>query len=112
MHGPDLLVQVYNSISHSDRLTVVPSFYFYFRVAGQGKSRTPRSTSASSGPSFVHGPKNSKVPLIPYREFSLPTTTLQLISLNDREIGLRDFANPMVACFVPHNSPKSDASQR
>jgi hypothetical protein len=26
-------------ISHSDRLTVVPSFYFYFRVAGQGKDR-------------------------------------------------------------------------
>jgi hypothetical protein len=39
MHGSDLLVQVYNGISHSDRLTVVPSFYFYFRVAGQGKDR-------------------------------------------------------------------------
>jgi hypothetical protein len=35
MHGSDLLVQVYNGISHSDSVTVVPSFYFYFRVAGQ-----------------------------------------------------------------------------
>jgi hypothetical protein len=33
MHGSDLLVQVYSGISHSDRLTMVPSFYFYFRVA-------------------------------------------------------------------------------
>jgi hypothetical protein len=39
MHGSYLLVQVYNGISHSDRLTVVPSFYFYFRVAGWGKDR-------------------------------------------------------------------------
>jgi hypothetical protein len=39
MHGSDLLVQVYNGIYHSDRLTVVPSFYFYFRVAGWGKDR-------------------------------------------------------------------------
>jgi hypothetical protein len=39
MHGSDLLVQVYNDISHSDRLTVVPSFYFYFRVVGWGKDR-------------------------------------------------------------------------
>jgi hypothetical protein len=39
MHGSDLLVQVYSSISHSDRLTVVPSFYFYFRVARRGKDR-------------------------------------------------------------------------
>jgi hypothetical protein len=37
MHGSDLLVQVYNSISHSHRLTMVQSFYLYFRVAGQGK---------------------------------------------------------------------------
>jgi hypothetical protein len=37
MHGSDLLVQVYSSISHSDSVTVVPSFYFYFRVAGRGK---------------------------------------------------------------------------
>jgi hypothetical protein len=26
-------------ISHSDSVTVVPSFYFYFRVAGRGKDR-------------------------------------------------------------------------
>jgi hypothetical protein len=39
MHGSDLLVQIYNGISHSDSVTVVPSFYFYFRVAGQGKDR-------------------------------------------------------------------------
>jgi hypothetical protein len=39
MHGSDLLVQVYNGISHSDSVTGVPSFYFYFRVAGQGKDR-------------------------------------------------------------------------
>jgi hypothetical protein len=38
MHGLDLLVQVYNGISHSDRLTVVPSFYFYFRVAGRART--------------------------------------------------------------------------
>jgi hypothetical protein len=34
MHGSDLLVQVYSGISHSDSVTVVPSFYFYFMVAG------------------------------------------------------------------------------
>jgi hypothetical protein len=39
MHGSDLLVQVYSGISHSDSVTVVPSFYFYFRVAGRGKDR-------------------------------------------------------------------------
>jgi hypothetical protein len=39
MHGLDLLVQVYNGISHSDSVTVVPSFYFYFRVARRGKDR-------------------------------------------------------------------------
>jgi len=39
MHGSDLLVQVYSGISHSDSVTVVPSFYFYFRVVGQGKDR-------------------------------------------------------------------------
>jgi hypothetical protein len=38
-HGSDLLVQVYSSISHSDSMTVVPSFYFYFRVVGWGKDR-------------------------------------------------------------------------
>jgi hypothetical protein len=42
MHGSwlmHLLVQVYSGISHSDSVTVVPSFYFYFRVAGRGKDR-------------------------------------------------------------------------
>jgi hypothetical protein len=39
MHGSDLLVHIYNSISHSDSVTVVPSFYFYFRVVGRGKDR-------------------------------------------------------------------------
>jgi hypothetical protein len=39
MHGSDLWVQVYNGIFHRDSVTVVPSFYFYFRVAGQGKDR-------------------------------------------------------------------------
>ena len=39
MHGSYLIVQVYNGISHSDSVTVVPSFYFYFRVAGWGKDR-------------------------------------------------------------------------
>jgi hypothetical protein len=39
MHGSNLLVQVYNSISHTDRLIVFPSFYFYFRVVGWGKDR-------------------------------------------------------------------------
>jgi hypothetical protein len=39
MHGSCLLVQVYNGISHSDSVTVVPSFYFYFRVVGWGKER-------------------------------------------------------------------------
>ena len=39
MHGSNLLVQVYNVISHSDSVTVVPPFYFYFRVAGWGKDR-------------------------------------------------------------------------
>ena len=37
MHGSDLLVQVYSGISHSDSVTVVPSFYLYFRVMGRGK---------------------------------------------------------------------------
>ena len=37
MHGLDLLVQVYNGISHSDSVTMVPSFYFYFRAVGWGK---------------------------------------------------------------------------
>jgi hypothetical protein len=37
MHGSNSLVQVYSGISHSDSVTVVPSFYFYFRVEGWGK---------------------------------------------------------------------------
>jgi hypothetical protein len=37
MHGSGLLVHVYNSISHSYSVTLVPSFYFYFRVVGRGK---------------------------------------------------------------------------
>jgi hypothetical protein len=39
MHGSGLLVQVYNGISHNDSVTVVPSFYFYFRAVGWGKDR-------------------------------------------------------------------------
>ena len=39
MHGSGLLVDVYSGISHSDSVTVVPSFYFYFRAIGQGKDR-------------------------------------------------------------------------
>ena len=39
MHGLDLLVQVYSGISHSASVTVVLSFYFYFRAAGRGKER-------------------------------------------------------------------------
>ena len=39
MHGSDFLVQVYSGISPSDSMKVVPSFYFYFKVAGQGKDR-------------------------------------------------------------------------
>jgi hypothetical protein len=39
MHGTNLLVQVYYNISHSDIVTMVPSFYFYFRVVGRGKDR-------------------------------------------------------------------------
>jgi hypothetical protein len=34
-----LLVQVYNGISHSDSVTMVPSFYFYVGVVGQGNDR-------------------------------------------------------------------------
>jgi hypothetical protein len=39
MYGLGLLVQVYSGISHSYSVTVVPSFYFYFRVVGRGKDR-------------------------------------------------------------------------
>ena len=39
VHGTYLLVQVYNGISHSDSVTLVPSFYVYFRIVGRGKDR-------------------------------------------------------------------------
>jgi hypothetical protein len=39
MHSSGLLVQVCSDISHSDSVTVVPSFYFYFREVGRGKDR-------------------------------------------------------------------------
>jgi hypothetical protein len=52
MHGSDLLVQVYSGISHSDSVTVVPSFYFYFRVAGSPnvsqKSGPPKKNFSST----------------------------------------------------------------
>ena len=34
MHGSGLLVHIYNGIAHSDSVTVVPSFYFYFKAVG------------------------------------------------------------------------------
>jgi hypothetical protein len=37
MHGSGLLVHVYNGISHSDSVIVVPSFYFYFKAVVWGK---------------------------------------------------------------------------
>jgi hypothetical protein len=39
MHGLGLLVHVYNGIYHSDSVTMVPSFYFYFRAFGRVKDR-------------------------------------------------------------------------
>jgi hypothetical protein len=39
LFGVGLLVQVYNSISHSDSVKVVPSFYLYVKVVGRGKDR-------------------------------------------------------------------------
>ena len=39
MHGLGLLVQVYNDIYHNDSVTMVRSFYFYFRAVGRGKDR-------------------------------------------------------------------------
>jgi hypothetical protein len=39
MHGSGLLVRVYNDISHSDRVKMVPSLYFYFKAVGWGKDR-------------------------------------------------------------------------
>ena len=37
LFGAGRLVKVYISISHNDSVTLVPSFYFYFMVAGRGK---------------------------------------------------------------------------
>jgi hypothetical protein len=37
LFGAGLLVQVYNSISHSDSVTVDPSFYFYVRAVGRAR---------------------------------------------------------------------------
>ena len=37
LFGAVLLIHVYNSISHSDRVIVVPSFYLYIRAVGRGK---------------------------------------------------------------------------
>jgi hypothetical protein len=34
LFGVSLLVQVYNNISHSDSVTMVPSFYLYTREVG------------------------------------------------------------------------------
>ena len=53
MHGSGLLVQVYNDISQSDSVTVVPSFYFYFRVAGQGKDTFRLCTKNIGGCSLL-----------------------------------------------------------
>jgi hypothetical protein len=39
MHGSGLLVHVYNNVSQSDSVTVVPSFYLYIRAVGRGKDR-------------------------------------------------------------------------
>jgi hypothetical protein len=39
MHGLGLLVHVYSGISHSDSVTVVPSFYFYFMAVGGGNDK-------------------------------------------------------------------------
>jgi hypothetical protein len=44
MHGLYLLVHVYIGISHNDRLTMVPSFYFYFKVVGQGQGQVVIAT--------------------------------------------------------------------
>ena len=39
LFGAGLLVQVYNSISQSDSVTVVPSFYLYVKEVGWGKDK-------------------------------------------------------------------------
>jgi hypothetical protein len=44
MHGSGLLVQVYNDISNSDSVIVVPSFYFYFRAGWMGQGQVVVST--------------------------------------------------------------------
>jgi len=43
-------VHAYNDISHSDSVTVVPSFYFYFREVGWGKDRWLYPSSRCSQP--------------------------------------------------------------
>jgi hypothetical protein len=39
-----LLVHVYSGISHSDSVTVVPSFYFYFRAGWTGQGQVVVAT--------------------------------------------------------------------
>ena len=39
MHGSDLLVHVYSSISHNDSVTMVSSFYLYIKEVGRGKDK-------------------------------------------------------------------------
>ena len=39
MHGSGLLAQAYSGLSHSDSVTVVPSFYLYIRAFGRGNDR-------------------------------------------------------------------------
>jgi hypothetical protein len=39
LFGAGCLVQVYNSISHSDSVAMVPSFYLYVRAIGRGKDK-------------------------------------------------------------------------
>jgi hypothetical protein len=51
MHGSGLLVQVYSDISHSDSVTMVPSFYFYFKAGWTGQGQVVLAT-------FRLNPKN------------------------------------------------------
>jgi hypothetical protein len=46
--GTGCLEQVYNDISHSDSVTVVPSFYIYVRVVGRDKDRWLYPPSSST----------------------------------------------------------------
>ena len=39
LFGVGLVVHVYNNISQSDSVTVVPSFYLYFKAVGWGKDK-------------------------------------------------------------------------